>query len=204
MQGHHATAGSGIPMQVRGVDYQLCPWCRIAVCRESNSNHINCYCGASLCFICDKAAFYRPGEFNHWGYGGCPQYGTEGSGNEQFSGGHYDNSETHLVPLGRVYGNLLYAHGENEHFVEMYKDNTKLCWQTCNHRHDLFDQNGQKWHPPAIRRSSSYIKFNLAMQAAAEFPHKGVALRRLLDNNAGPITAAQRTAILSAMSNAAS
>jgi hypothetical protein len=70
----------------------------------------------------------------------------------------------------------------------MYKDNTKLSWQTCNHRYDLFDQYGQKWHPFAIRRSFACIKFNLAMQAAAEAPHKGVNLRRLLDDSTGPIT----------------
>ena len=38
------------------------------------------------------------------------------------------------------------------------------------------------------------------MQAAAEAPHKGITLRRLLDNNAGLFTTVQRTAILSAMS----
>jgi len=199
-QRRHATAGSDIPMQVLGVDYQLCPWCRIAFCRERGSNHINCPCGASLCFICGNAAFDRPGGFNHWGHGGCPRYGTIGSGSEQFSDGQYNNSEPHLVPLGRVYGTLLYVNGHDEHFGEVYKDNTKLCWQTCNHKHDLFDQHGRKWHPFEIRRSLTCLKFNLAMQAAAEAPHKGVTLRHLLDNHVGPITTAQRMVILSAMS----
>lgn len=60
------------------------------------------------------------------------------------------------------------------------------------------DENGK--HPFEIRHPVSCLRFNLAMQAAAEAPHKGVTLRRLLDNNAGPFTTVQRTAILSAMS----
>jgi hypothetical protein len=192
IQGRHAIVRPDIPQQVRGADYQLCPWCTIALCPENHSNHLICKCGASFCFICGKAAFDRPGGFNHWGHGGCPRYGKVGSGHERFRDGQYDNSEPHLVPLGRVYGIYLYANRDDEHYGKAYKDDTELCWETFNHKHDVFDRHGEKQPPFEVRRAIACYMFNTAMQEAAKTPHKGVTLKRLLDRNTGPITSAQR------------
>jgi hypothetical protein len=201
MEGRHAIAREEIPQEIRGVDYQLCPWCTIAHGRENDciSNHGFCTCGASFCFVCGNAAFDRLGGFNHWSHGGCPQYGTVSSGNERFSDGEYDKNEPHLVPLGRVYGVFRYVNGNDEHFGEVYEESTKLCWQTYNHRHDLFGRNGQKYASLETRRAFACLKFNVAMQATQKVPHKGVTLRRLLDQNFGPITTAHRRAILDVM-----
>jgi hypothetical protein len=200
IQGRHATVRLDIPQQVRGVDYQLCPWCTIALCPENNSNHLICKCGASFCFVCGKAAFDRPGGFNHWGHGGCPRYGKVGSGHERFSDGQYDNSESHLVPLERVYGSYLYVNSNGVHLGKAYKDDTELCWETCNHRHDLFDRHGWKYPSFEVRRAVACLKFNLTMQTATKAPHRGITLRRLLDKNSGPIVTAHRRTVLDAIS----
>lgn len=200
MQGRRALPRTYIPEQVLGVDYQLCPCCTIALYREVGSNHVMCTCGASLCFTCGNAAFDRPGGYNHWSHGGCPRYGTVGSGHEKFDNGQYNNREPHLVPLGRVFGVLLYVNGDDEHLGKPYKHNPELCWQTCNHEHDIFNRRGEKYPPFHKRRARACSNFNVAMQETVKAPHISVTLRRLLDRNSAPITTSQRQVILNAMS----
>jgi hypothetical protein len=181
IEGRHATVRPEIPQHLCGADYQLCSWCTIALCPEDDSNYAICKCGASFCFACGKAAFERPGGFNHWGHGGYPRYGRVGSGQERFDHGQFDSSEPHLVPLGCVYETYLYVNGDDGHFGKAYKDDTGLYWETCNHKHDIFDRNGEKQPPFEVRRTIACYMFNTAIQGSAKTPDEGVTLRRLLD-----------------------
>jgi hypothetical protein len=180
---------------VCGTEYQLCPWYTIAICREDSSNHIMCRCGAYLCFICGKLAFHRPGGSNHWSRGGYPRYNTIGSGIEWFDIGQYNNREPHLMPLGYIYGIFLYVNGNDEHFVKVYKDDPKLCWQTIDHKHDLFSEHGGRFFPFWFRRAVACWNFNRAMQMTAKVPHKSVSLKPSLDRNSQPLTTAQRKVV---------
>ncbi|KAH9823694.1 IBR domain, a half RING-finger domain [Teratosphaeria destructans] len=67
---------------VRGVDYQLCPKCRIPVQLWDGCNHMECgMCGASFCWICGQE---QAEDSDHWLPGGCPRYGAAGAPNAHF------------------------------------------------------------------------------------------------------------------------
>lgn len=185
---------------VQGMDYQLCPWCRIVVYLEDGCDHISCPCGASFCFICGNAAFDREDGFNHWALGGCPKYHAPNSGREQYDNGTYDPSEPHLLPLGRVHGALRYVNGDDEHNDEPYRNADALSWNDCNHQHNLYDQFGHLFLSYRERHAMACGDFNHAMQSTSKAAHLGVTLRRILDPHLGPVTSTQHQAILDAMS----
>ncbi|KAF2770954.1 hypothetical protein EJ03DRAFT_51141 [Teratosphaeria nubilosa] len=67
---------------VRGVDYQLCPKCRIPVQLWDGCNHMQCgMCGVSFCWICGRE---QEADSGHWMLGSCSRYGPVGTPNAQF------------------------------------------------------------------------------------------------------------------------
>jgi hypothetical protein len=99
------------------------------------------------------------------------------------------------MPLGYIYGIFLYVNGNDEHFVKVYKDDPKLCWQTIDHKHDLFSEHGGRFFPFWFRRAVACWNFNRAMQMTAKVPHKSVSLKPSLDRNSQPLTTAQRKVV---------
>lgn len=106
--------------------------------------------------------------------------------------------ERHLISLGPVYGVQLYVNGDDQHQGKMYKDIFGLRWEDCNHKHDFFDERGEKYPSFEMRRAFACWSFNKAVQTVKGL-HEGETLRSLLDNNSGNIPPAQREEILSLM-----
>jgi hypothetical protein len=76
---------------VRGVDFQRCARCKIAIGLRDGCNHMACtQCGHNFCYICGEDARENSG---HWFPGGCPRWGQPGQQNAIFDAAVFDDDE---------------------------------------------------------------------------------------------------------------
>ncbi|EME46786.1 hypothetical protein DOTSEDRAFT_33337 [Dothistroma septosporum NZE10] len=101
----HICSGSNTTPEVdpfaelkRGVDYQRCPGCDMAVELRDGCNHITCRlgrCSQHFCFLCGLPATIEDG---HWRAGKpCPLYHQPDAANAQYDAGIPDAAEVALI-----------------------------------------------------------------------------------------------------------
>ncbi|KAK5107622.1 hypothetical protein LTR62_000957 [Meristemomyces frigidus] len=89
-----AAAASQYDGLEKGIDYQLCPQCRVPVHLAAGCNHMKCpsaACAASFCFICGELAEDDSG---HWAMGmPCPRWNARGAANAHHDGEDVDGED---------------------------------------------------------------------------------------------------------------